>query len=628
MEVNMIAPERKYQKRIDAYKNKLDIYTAKSSAVGNYKLLVFFAGVAIAVALYIFSQYIFMLSQIIVFGVGFVYLSRVHNQLLKNKNYSSAMLQINSMCLKRINGQWTEFSDIGEEFENHEHNYTYDLDIFGKSSLFQMINMTSTYSGRHKLADMFLNPLETKKDILERQEAVTELSKKLIFRHRLFSNVLLSNKNVTLLEDEEKGKKQRKTLLDTMSKLEDVYAWTKEENHLYSSFGFKLIITTLPALTMLLLVLAILGIVTFFLPIAGFAVQFLMLGYRANFRNKSFEIVEKYTNTLKIYTSVLKQFESEKFESLYINKLKNELKGKSDEPAWKQIKKLSKLWELIANRYNFLYIIVNTATLWDFHCLVGLEKWKNASGRFVEKWFDVIGEVEALCSISLIVHDNPEFIMPQISEEISSGIVTEQLGHPLLTKGRKNNDISINRKQPILLITGSNMSGKSTFLRTIGLSLILSYIGAPVCAKNFNCPILKVYACMRTSDNLGQNVSSFYAELLRVKMVVQAVDRGERVFFLLDEIFKGTNSADRHTGAKMLINQLDKKAAWGMVSTHDLELADMEKESNGRIRNYHFREYYKDDQIYFDYQLRKGVSDTRNAIFLMRMAGVSVQDKG
>lgn len=625
----MITPERKYQKRVEAYSNKLDMYNTKSSAVGNYKLLVFFVGIAIAVALYIFDQYIFMLGQIIVFLVGFIYLAKVHNKLLKSKNYSFAMLQINKMCLKRISGLWPKFSDIGEEFENHEHNYTYDLDIFGRSSLFQMINMTATYSGRHKLAEMLLNPLEVKQDILERQKAVTELSKKLLFRHRLFSKALLSNKNVMLVEDEEseKDKKQRKTLLDTMSKLEDVYAWAKEENKLYSSFGFKFLITALPMLTILLLVLTIIGIVPFYLPIAGFAIQFLMLGYRANYRSKSFEIVEKYSNILKVYSGVLKQFESEKFESEYINKLKSNLKGKTVEPAWMQINKLSKLWELIANRYNFMHIIVNVATLWDFHCLVGLEKWKMASGRFVEKWFDVIGEVEALCSISLICHDNPEFIMPQISEELSSGIVTEQLGHPLLTKGRKCNDISIDSKQPILLITGSNMSGKSTFLRTIGLSLIMSYIGAPVCAKTFRCPIVKVYACMRTSDNLGQNVSSFYAELLRVKMVVEAVDRNERVFFLLDEIFKGTNSADRHTGAKMLINQLDKKSAWGMVSTHDLELADMENESNGRIRNYHFREYYKDNQIYFDYLLRKGVSDTRNAIFLMRMAGVSVEDE-
>lgn len=639
----MTAPEKKYQKRINVYSDKLNIYTRKSSSLGNYKLLVFFIGIAVAIALYIFNQFILMAAQIIIFLTAFIYLVVAHNRILKCKNYSFAMLQINKMCLKRIHGEWTNFIDIGEEFENHEHNYSYDLDIFGKNSLFQMINMTSTYSGRHKLAEMLLNPLEKKEDILERQEAIAELSEKLIFRHRILSNALISNKNLMLIDDEEKSeldkndkvrkvnnaysnRNKSRTLLDTITKLEDIYRWAKEENRLYSSIGFKFLITGLPLLTLILLILAIFNVVSAYLPVAGYVIQFSMLAYKVNYRNKSFEVVEKYANTLKVFSSVLKQFETEKFEGKYINKLKDTLKGTSDIPAWKQIDKLSKLWELIANRYNFLHVVINAATLWDFHCLVSLEKWKIYSGRNVEKWFDIIGEVEALSSMSILKHDNPEYIMPQISEDLSSGIVAEQLGHPLLNKSRKCNDISLDSKQPILLITGSNMSGKSTFLRTVGISLLLANLGMPVCAKIFKCPILKVYACMRTSDNLGQNVSSFYAELLRVKMVVEAVDRNERVFFLLDEIFKGTNSADRHMGAKMLINQLDNKAAWGMVSTHDLELADMEKESNGHIRNYHFKEYYKDNKIYFDYLLRKGVSDTRNAIFLMRMAGVSIEN--
>lgn len=633
----MTAPEKKYQKRAVVYSVKLDLYTQKSSTLGNYKLLVFFIGIALAVALYIFNQMIFMSAQIILFLAVFIYLIIVQNGIIKRKNYSFAMHQINKMCLKRITGEWTQFSDIGEEFENQQHNYTYDLDIFGKNSLFQMINMTSTYSGRHKLAEIFLNPLENKEAIIERQEAISELSRKLIFRQRMLSNAIISNKNLTLIDVEEKdrpgfqansgysNKKKSKTLLDTMNKLEEIYAWAKQENKRYSSTGFKLLITGLPVLTLLFLFLSIFATVSPYLPIIGFAIQFLMLAYRANFRNRNFEIVEKYTNTLKVYSGIIKQFESEKFESNYINELKKVLKGKTEVPAWKQIEKLSKLWELIANRYNFFHAIINLATLWDFHCLVSLEKWKINSGKFVQKWFDVIGEVEALSSMSILRHDNPEFIMPQIAEDLKTGITAEQLGHPLLSRGRKCNDISFDSNQPILLITGSNMSGKSTFLRTVGISLLLSSLGMPVCAKSFKCPILKLYACMRTSDNLSQNVSSFYAELLRVKMVVEAVDRDERVFFLLDEIFKGTNSTDRHMGAKMLIKQLDKRAAWGMVSTHDLELADLEKESDGHIRNYHFKEYYKDDKIYFDYLLRKGVSDTRNAIFLMRMAGVSVE---
>ncbi len=621
----MYTPERKYQRRVDAYSTKLEIYGRKSSTVGNYKLLIFFTGAALAITFYILQQFILMATALVLFIAGFTYLSIIHNRLIKSRNYSQAMLQINTLCLKRSAGNWTSFSDTGEEFENREHNYTYDLDLFGKGSLFQMINMTTTFSGRQSLANMFLQPMDKTEDIMARQEAVKELAGKLTFRHRLYSNVLMSNKNITLADVETQGRKRIKSLLDTIDKLDDVFIWAKEESRLYTSPWFKFLITALPVTTFLMLVLSIFGVIPVYLPIAGFVIQFLMLGYKINYRNKSFELVEKYANTLKVYSSVLKQFEAEKFKSSNINKLKNELIGTSGTPAWKQIEKLTKLWELIANRYNFLHTIINIATFWDYHSMVALEKWKSVSGKSVEKWFSIIGEVEALCSLAVMCHDNPHFVMPKVSEDMKYGIVAEELGHPLLTEGRKCNDISIDRGQPILLITGSNMSGKSTFLRTVGLSLILSYIGLPVCAKTFSCPIMKVYACMRTSDNLGQSVSSFYAELLRVKMIVEAVDREEKVFFLLDEIFKGTNSADRHTGAKMLISQLDRKGAWGMVSTHDLELADMEQDSGGRIRNYHFKEYYRDNTIHFDYQLRKGVSDTRNAIFLMKMAGVNIE---
>ncbi len=620
----MYTPENKYRRRVEAYIKKLSLYTSKSNALGNYKLLLFFTGVALTVVFYVMKQHILMSAMLILIVAAFTYLSILQNRMIKNKNYSQAMLQINTMCLKRSQGLWKTFSDAGEEFENSSHNYTYDLDVFGQGSLFQMLNMTTTYTGRKSLADMFLKPLDKTEEIKWRQEALAELSKKLTFRHRLYSNVLVSNKNIVLADSEEQGKKKIKSLNDLIDKLDDLFTWAKEENSLYSSTWFKVFITALPVITILLVFLGIIKAVPFYFPIAGFAIQFLLLGYRINFRNKSFELVERYSRTLKVYVSVLKQFEAEKFESTYIKGLQQKLKGETKIPASRQIEKLSKLWELIANRYNFLHTIVNTITLWDFHCLAALEKWKKNSGRHVEEWFLIIGEVEALCSLSVMYHDNPDYIIPQVSETLSAGIVARELGHPLLTNARKCNDIEFNGGQPILLITGSNMSGKSTFLRTLGLSLILSYIGLPVCAKAFGCPVLKVYACMRTSDNLGQSVSSFYAELLRVKMIVEAVDRGEKVFFLLDEIFKGTNSADRHTGAKMLISQLDRKGAWGMVSTHDLELADIERESKGRIANYHFKEYYENDKIYFDYKLRRGVSDTRNAIYLMKLAGVKL----
>ncbi len=621
----MYTPESKYQRRVDAFSKRLEAYSSKSNAVGNFKLLVFFGGIAAAVALYIMKQHILMFAVLVLFAAGFVYLSAVQNRHIKKRNYCQAMVKINDLCLKRAKGHWNTFSDKGEEFENHEHSFSYDLDLFGNSSLFQMLNMTTTYSGKQCLARFLLEPLSRPEDIADRQEAVKELAAKLTFRHRLYSSALITDSNIVLSDEAVLDNKRSKTLAGTINKLDEVFSWASEENSLYSAHWFRILITALPVASFTAAVLAILRLVPFYLPIAGFVIQFLMLGYKVNFRNKSFELVEKHSKTLKVYSSLLRRFESGIFESSHMKALRSSLKGAAQKPAWKQIEKLSKLWELIANRYNFLYTIINAATLWDFHCMVALENWKRESGRYVEKWFEAIGEVEALCSLSVMCHDNPEYIMPRVTEDSQEGIAAVELGHPLLTKGRKCNDVSLVKEQPILLITGSNMSGKSTFLRTVGLSLLLSYIGLPVCAKAFSCPVMKVYACMRTSDNLGQSVSSFYAELLRVKMVVEAVDSGERVFFLLDEIFKGTNSADRHTGAKMLIDQLDRKGAWGMVSTHDLELADMEKESAGRIRNYHFREYYEADRIYFDYTLRKGVSDTRNAIYLMKLAGVKVE---
>ena len=190
------------------------------------------------------------------------------------------------------------------------------------------------------------------------------------------------------------------------------------------------------------------------------------------------------------------------------------------------------------------------------------------------------------------------------------------------------NDFALVEPVRVAVITGSNMSGKSTFLRTVGVNLVLAYAGAPVCAARFACPHVQLWTCMRVEDNLQQRISAFYAEILRIKRIVEAVRGGARVCFLLDEIFKGTNSHDRHTGARALISQLQRAGAIGLVSTHDLELGELEHESGGRIINYRFREYYEGNEIRFDYKLRPGISPTRNALHLIRMAGIELDEEG
>lgn len=273
-----------------------------------------------------------------------------------------------------------------------------------------------------------------------------------------------------------------------------------------------------------------------------------------------------------------------------------------------------------------VYLILNPILMMDYHLTISLEIWKKNSGDNFENYLNVIAELEALCSLAVIRYDNPNWSMPKIDDK-KTRIIAENIGHPLLGEKRVCNSVKVEEPHEVILITGSNMSGKSTFMRTIGINIILAYAGAPVCADIFNCSIMRLYTCMKTNDNLKEGISSFYAEMLKIKNIVEASKEGKPILFLLDEIFKGTNSKDRHTGAKILIKQLSRKGNIGFVSTHDIELGELEKESNSRVKNYHFSEYYYDNKICFDYKIKMGVSNTRNAMYLMKLAGIEIKNK-
>jgi DNA mismatch repair ATPase MutS len=309
--------------------------------------------------------------------------------------------------------------------------------------------------------------------------------------------------------------------------------------------------------------------------------------------------------------------EQEEFNSRHLQDLKRRLINDQGQTAGEQISKLVKISEAIANRYNQLYIFFNIFLLLDYQFMFALERWKEQSGKNLHIWLNIIAEFEALSSLAVLQHDFPEWTTPELFED-GTIFNASEMGHPLLMNSGVPNNLKFEDPKNILLITGSNMSGKSTLLRTVGINLVLAYAGGNVCAKTFKCSFMDIYTCMRVSDNLEKNISSFYAELLRIKMIIKAVEEGKIIFFLLDEIFKGNNSIDRHTGARMLIKKLSKANLLGLVSTHDLELGGLEEE-NHKIKNYHFQEYYENDKICFDYKLSPGVSQTRNAVFLMKI---------
>lgn len=599
-------PHNDYINRLKIYTDSIKEQNSSIKTIEYLRLLTLIVGISITI--YTFNTNNHFVSIIIsIFSlVIFIYLVNQHNKEVKKRKYFTALKDINESALKRLKGQWRNFKDDGNEFKHKEHPYSEDLDIFGENSLFQWINTCKTFMGRESLKTRLLNPLKTPSDINMVQESLQELAVDLKWRQLFESEAMvIPSKPINP---------------------EELYKWGKARNELYIKSWFAFTIKLLPFLTLMLMILSYsTSLISFKLPYIMLIIQILLLFIDVKKRNATFKSLYKYKNSITIYLKMLTLIEEKDFKSRYLKQLRANLLTSKNISAVKSIKKLSAIYNKVCDRKNMLSIVLNILFLWDYQCIVEFEKWRVKSGNNLEKWFNTIGEFEALNSISNIIYDNPDWAMPLISDNTYI-IKAAELGHPLLGNTRVCNNITIDNKKNILLITGSNMSGKSTFLRTVGLNLVLSYIGAPVCAKKFQCSLMEVFTCMRIRDDLENNISSFYAEILRIKMIVENVKKTSKVFFLLDELFKGTNSIDRHLGAKALIKQLGGQGASGLISTHDLELCSLEQEYP-RIKNYHFREYYLDNELKFDYKIRNGISTTRNAKYLIKLAGIDFEQQ-
>jgi DNA mismatch repair ATPase MutS len=318
---------------------------------------------------------------------------------------------------------------------------------------------------------------------------------------------------------------------------------------------------------------------------------------------------------------MLELIEQEPWEDPYLSSLHAELfeKNESASTAMQQLERISGSIDM--NRSMF-YLIINIGLLWDIQCAVRLAAWKSRYGSRVGRWLEIIGTMEALCSLAVIAHLHPDWTYPEIEDQ-GQRISAQGLGHPLLHPEKcVHNDIDIENYSCI--VTGSNMSGKSTWLRSIGINLVLAYAGGPVCAEKFVCSVMDIYTSMEIRDDLIEGVSTFYAELKRINMILEHSRRDKPMIYLIDEIFRGTNSLDRITGAQVVLRQLSQNGAIGLISTHDFELCDLEKELGPTFKNYHFQEHYVNGGIEFDYKLRPGRCSTSNARYLMKMVGIDI----
>ncbi len=510
------------------------------------------------------------------------------------------LADINRLEQKCIDGDFSGYKQ-GEEYIERDHPYSYDLDIFGKASLFQYICRTTSKPASDLLAE-YLKQSASREEILRRQEAVAELQPLTDWRQELMTlgylNAGAGNDPAPLMQ------------------------WLGSDD-IFRKPGRERIITGCLSLLALATIIAVIaglpaGILT---PVFG--VNFIFYFTRFRRISKLQEQVSRSSDLLKAYSAIIRLIENRNFKSPLLQKLQSVFRDEI--AASNRIRQLSKLVGRLDWRLNMLMSApLNLLFFTDIHFCLALERWKRGHASRIPGWFASMAEFEVLASLGNMAFNNPEWAFPTVTEDYFV-FRAEEMGHPLIPSGRRiSNDFTAEGAGKAIIVTGSNMSGKSTFLRTCGVNAVLALAGAPVCASAFTVSLVRLHSSMRISDSLEESISSFYAELRRLRAIISGAESDPKVFLLLDEILRGTNSDDRYSGSVALIKQLTGYSAVAMVATHDLRLAGLEKELPNSIENYHFDVKVNDEELFFDYRLTPGICSSFNASLLMKKMGIKV----
>ncbi|MFO7978487.1 MAG: hypothetical protein R6U64_07480, partial [Bacteroidales bacterium] len=488
----------------------------------------------------------------------------------------------------------------GHEHHDSNHPYTFDLDIFGRFSLFSFMNRTVTEKGSNLLATWLKGPSE-EPVILLRQQAVQELSEKQAFKEAFLRTFFLGEKNET-------------RLINWVSSFKVV---------LHEKRLLKSLIFILPATSLALLAGAFFISELWALLLVSVVINYIVLNANAAKVTLIHNHINNQEGLLLKYSRLIHLISAEPFTENLTSSLRNELLEYHQ--AEKELKKLSGYSRMLDNRYNVIVsILLNIFSFWEVHVAMAVEKWFLKNGKNVDHWVRIIGEFDALVSIAVLHYNHPQWPFADIHTGYFR-LEAVKIGHPLIAESQRvTNDYSLSGNRQTDIITGSNMGGKSTFLRTLGVNMVLALAGAPVCAGKMIVAPAKIMTSMRVMDSLEENASSFYAELERIKNILQQVEHGEKCLLLLDEVLKGTNSTDRHTGSKALIRQLLKNEVAALIATHDLQLTDLAADLPDHIRNFHFDVTVENEELYFDYKLKPGICKSFNASLLMKKIGIDI----
>jgi hypothetical protein len=593
-------PKLDYTRRLSACRASLDAHVRLEERIANARLLVFAAGLAVAVL----AWRVEWLSWwwLVLPLAAFVALIIRHERVLRAKKRAEAGVKFYEAGIARIEDRWIGQGLSGDEFTPPQHPYAVDLDLFGRGSLFELLCTATTRTGQHMLAQWLYQPADIE-TIEARQQAVAELRDRIDLREELsfFGREMQSKVHPRTLEH-----------------------WALRPSVLDGRGPRN------AALALAVLSVASIGVwwaFDFFFPFLALAVIDVI--FLAAMRKAIAEVehaLEEPSRELPVLAKVLDRLEREPVQSQLLAELQAALK-QGEVPASRRIRHLATLVYRHEAQRNQLFAPIVILLLWPVHTAYALEAWRRQWGESIPRWLDAVGEMEALCALAAYSFEHPDDPFPELdADELL--FEAEDAGHPLIPAAVcVRNSLRLDAAQQALIVSGSNMSGKSTLLRTVGINAVLAQAGAPVRAKRLRMCPLSIGATMRVHDSIQEGTSRFYAEIRRLKLLKDLARQERPLLFLLDEILHGTNSHDRRIGAAEIVKGFVEGGALGLVTTHDLAITQITEGMHGKAGNIHFLDHFEGGEIKFDYKLRQGVVEKSNALELMRTLGLLEEEK-
>jgi len=565
----------------------------KKLATSSTLRLVVFLGTSLGLYFFFNDSKVAVIIAVIGTAV-FLYLISKHTDLQHKRNLTKALIKVNAIELNVLNRDYFDL-DEGKEFIDSQHYYSYDIDLFGRGSFFQYLNRTSTVEGKNKLASTLLN--NNISHIELKQMGIKELSQMPKWRQRFSALASL-------------------TKVEYSANL--IVSWIHNYKPVFPQF-LSVIPLLFSAVSLLLVVLLGFNIINFQALVIWFFVGLAFSGFYLKKVNNLYQEATKAKDTFRQYHQLLDKIERAKFSSVILKEKQQAIQRESQK-ASQIFAQFSKTIDALDQRNNLLIAIVaNGLLLRDLKISIKIEKWIQNYKDQVENWFEDIAFFDAQNSLANYAFNHPKSVYPKI-QKIDSIVNATNLGHPLINPEERISNNFIIKNQNFYIVTGANMAGKSTFLRTVSISIVMANVGLPVCAESFDYAPIKLITSMRTTDSLADDESYFFSELKRLKFIVDTIDplrSNEKHFIILDEILKGTNSTDKAIGSKKFVTKLVASNSTGIIATHDLSLCEIEKNLT-QIKNYYFDAEIINNELHFDYKLKDGICKNMNASFLLK----------